>query len=205
VGADESGFFGWMVPVPHGTVTGRLAADAVVREIAGTGYHDHNYGNVIMSEVCDSWWWSRTQVGGYTVIAVELVGTARHGGVRLPLFLLAKGDRILTDDGSRMVLHRHNAFIHAASRKKVEARLVFEYRDPGLHMALELERQKDIYALDLLTYFPAWKAAAARLLGIRPWYLRFQGAARLDIEAGRAREHHEAESVYELMAFGDNG
>jgi len=133
----------------------------------------------------------------------ELVGSPRYGGVRCPLFMLAKGDRLLTDDGSRMVLHRHNAFIHPLSRKRVEARLVWDYRDPDLRLQLELERRRDLYALDLLDYFPAWKAKAARLMNIRPWYLRFLGTARLDLDMGGVREHLEADSVYELMAFAD--
>jgi hypothetical protein len=201
-GEDETSFFGWMVPVPFGRVKGRLTTGGLTREVAGTGYHDHNYGNVAMSELVESWWWSRTQLGEYTIIAVELIASAKYGGVKSPLFMLAKGDWMLTDDGSRMILHRHNAFIHPKSRKKVENRLVFDYRDDALQVALELQRKSDIYALDLLDYFPRWKAAAARLMGIRPWYLRFRGAARLDVTRNGQHEHLEGESVYELMAFG---
>ena len=200
-GEDPGAFFGWMVAVPFGRVSGRLSIGGVAREVSGTGYHDHNYGTVVMSDVCDGWWWSRTQAGDCTVIAVELAGARRYGGTRVPLFLLARGGRHLTDDGSRMALERHDVFVHGPSGKRVEGRLVFRYRDDALDLALELARRKDLYALDLLTYLPAWKAVAARLLGVRPWYLRFLGAARLDLRAGGVAEHRETESVYELMSF----
>jgi hypothetical protein len=200
-GEAESDFFGWMVPVPFGRARGRISLDGVARDVRGTGYHDHNYGNVAMSRICDSWWWSRTQVGDYTVIGVELVGAKAYGRVKRPVFMVAKGDRLLADDGSKVTLQRLEPFAHP-SGKTVSARLVFRYRDDALDLSLELRRRKDIYALDLLDYVPRWKAVLARLAGFRPWYLRFLGDARLDLVAGGLPEHHESEAVYELMAFG---
>jgi predicted secreted hydrolase len=39
-------FFAWLVAVPEGSVTGTLTADGVTRQVTGSGYHDHNWGNV---------------------------------------------------------------------------------------------------------------------------------------------------------------
>ena len=33
-------------PVPEGAVTGTLTADGETRQVTGSGYHDHNWGNV---------------------------------------------------------------------------------------------------------------------------------------------------------------
>src|SRR5271157_4287969 len=39
-------FFAWLVAVPEGAVTGTLTADGATRPVTGSGYHDHNWGNV---------------------------------------------------------------------------------------------------------------------------------------------------------------
>jgi hypothetical protein len=47
-------FFGWLPSIPHGTVEGTLTYDGQSRDVKGTGYHDHNWGNVGLNEVMDT-------------------------------------------------------------------------------------------------------------------------------------------------------
>jgi len=48
-------FFAWLVPVPEGAVNGTLTADGVSREVTGSGYHDHNWGNISPAKLFDDW------------------------------------------------------------------------------------------------------------------------------------------------------
>ena len=52
-------FFAWLVAVPEGAATGTLTADGVTRQVTGSGYHDHNWGNVSPANLFDNWWWGR--------------------------------------------------------------------------------------------------------------------------------------------------
>ena len=87
-------FFGWLVAVPEGAVTGTLTADGVTRQVTGSGYHDHNWGNVSPANLFDNWWWGRGRSGGYTIIASDLHGTAAVGGTRIPLFFVGDAHQV---------------------------------------------------------------------------------------------------------------
>jgi hypothetical protein len=81
-------FFGWLVAVPEGAVTGTLTADGVTRQVTASGYHDHNWGNVAPANLFDDWWWGRGRIGGYTIVAADIHGNAAVGGTRVPLFFV---------------------------------------------------------------------------------------------------------------------
>ncbi len=87
-------FFAWLVAVPEGAVTGTLTADGVTRQVTGSGYHDHNWGNVSPANLFDNWWWGRGRIGDHTIIASDIRGNAAVGGTR-------SGVSYVTADGSR--------------------------------------------------------------------------------------------------------
>ena len=73
-------FFAWLVAVPEGAVTGTLTADGVPRQVTGSGYHDHNWGNVSPANLFDNWWWGRGRIGDHTIIALISVATPLSAG-----------------------------------------------------------------------------------------------------------------------------
>jgi hypothetical protein len=81
-------YFAWLVAVPEGAVTGTLTADGVTRQVTGSGYHDHNWGNVSPADLFDNWWWGRGRSGGHTIIASDIHGKASVGGTEIPLFFV---------------------------------------------------------------------------------------------------------------------
>jgi endo-beta-N-acetylglucosaminidase D len=72
---------GYIVAVPGGAVTGTLTAHGVTRQVAGGGYHDHDWGNGSLANLFDNWRWGRGRSGGYTIIG-DLLGNAAVGVVR---------------------------------------------------------------------------------------------------------------------------
>ena len=93
-------YMAWVVPVPYGTVTGTITDHLGQREVTGTGYHDHNWGNRLMSSYLDHWYWGRAHVGDFTVVYVRMTtkGLFGFGSLNIPTIFLAKGERLLTDD-----------------------------------------------------------------------------------------------------------
>jgi hypothetical protein len=57
------------VEVPNGTVTGTITYDGQTVNVTGSGYHDHNWGNIDLTAIFKYWWWSRLKVDDYTIIA----------------------------------------------------------------------------------------------------------------------------------------
>lgn len=203
-GEDEQKYFAWLPSVPYGTVAGTISVNGKQRAVRGSGYHDHNWGNILLGKALNNWWWSRAQFGDYTIITSEMIGEEKYGHVKLPIFLLARKGEILMEDGGKMTLLRSKAETHPVSGKPMENTISFVYADPGRGLSAKytLERKRDIVVNDLLTMLPSWKAFLARLLGVRPWYHRIQGDATLDIDIKGKKEHLTAETVYELMYLG---
>lgn len=79
---------GYTVPVMSGTSTGRLAVGVDRLDLAGTGYHDHNWG--FWQGV--SWRWGQVQQGDLSFVYGRVIPPADAADpARLPGFLVALG------------------------------------------------------------------------------------------------------------------
>jgi hypothetical protein len=61
--------FAWLPSVPQGVAHVRYKIDHEEYRASGSGYHDHNWGDVPMQTLMHNWYWGRTKAGPYTVIA----------------------------------------------------------------------------------------------------------------------------------------
>jgi hypothetical protein len=71
-----------------------MTADGVTRQVTGSGYHDHNWGNVSPANLFDNWWWGRGRIGDHTIIASDIRGNAAVGGTRIPLFFVGDDHQV---------------------------------------------------------------------------------------------------------------
>jgi predicted secreted hydrolase len=89
--------FGWLVPQPRASVAGTLTIDGVERAVTGQGYHDHNWGTVLLPLYMSHWIWGRLTTDRFTMIFADLFMTRRAGGIRFPVLFLALDDRIVLE------------------------------------------------------------------------------------------------------------
>jgi hypothetical protein len=79
---------GYTVPVMSGRLTGRVVADGLPVDLAGTGYHDHNWG--FWEGV--SWRWGQVQHDGLSYVYGRVIPPSDAADAeRLPGFLVALG------------------------------------------------------------------------------------------------------------------
>src|SRR5216683_2886085 len=71
--------FAWLPAVPHGLANVRYSIGKEEYRASGSGYHDHNWGDVPMQTLMHNWYWARASVGPYTVIASYITATAAYG------------------------------------------------------------------------------------------------------------------------------
>jgi hypothetical protein len=64
---------------------------------SGSGYHDHNWGDVPMQTLMHNWYWARAKAGPYTVLATHITATESYGYETQILYMLAKDDEIVAD------------------------------------------------------------------------------------------------------------
>lgn len=201
-GADESKEFNWVVPVPQGEMEMEYNYKGVTTKTAGSAYHDHNWGNVSMMEIFNHWYWSRAEVGPYTVIASEMISEKE--------FNISKDGETVVDDGELVTLYRTYGKEHSTLKKDVSDDLIFIYEDPQSEYRYEysLYRKNTIVEVDLIaaSVGHGLKYRLAKMLtSIDPAYFRFTGKAEIRVfKSGNLIEKYTSnKAVWELMYFGN--
>ncbi len=194
---DLDHYFAWLPSIPFGTVEGTLTYDGQTRTVRGTGYHDHNWGNVALPSVMDHWYWGRAHVGDYTLIFVEQIALKKYGSTRMPVFLLAKGDQVLADDARSLTMQARD-FTHHPGGRDYPHEVDFTWTRDKDQVRLELRKQKLIEGVSLLLALPPAKRKLARLFA-NPYYFRFNTEMDLKIDLSDLHDSIRGPALYEIM------
>jgi hypothetical protein len=189
--------FAWLPSIPFGTVEGTLTYDGLVHPVKGTGYHDHNWGNVVLPSVMDHWTWGRAHVADYSLIFVEQIAAKKFGFARIPVFLLAKGEQVLVDD-SRYFSMQARDFIQHPGGRVYPREVDFTWEHGSDRVRLSLREPKLIEAVSLLMALPPGKRWLARLIA-NPYYFRFNTGLDLEIDLAGVRDTVRGPALYEMM------
>jgi len=175
-------YFAWLVAVPEGAVTGTLTADGVTRQVTGSGYHDHNWGNVSPAKLFDNWWWGRGRSGDHTIIASVIRGKSAVGGATVPLFFVgddarvevnAFGSAVSTVEGAPV---RHPDPNH---QRPIGSGIAFAAVD-GSQAEFKISDHV-LKSANLIADEPFAIRAAASLMSVKPWYTRFESPITLSL------------------------
>ena len=198
-GREKSNYFGWVVPIPYGTVEGTVVFEGEKRQVKGTCYHDHNWGNVSPGMEIDHWYWGRAHVGDFTVIFVEMV--TRHiiglGSMKLHTFLLARGDEILTDDGLPLTLTASD-FLKGPGGKSYPTKLDWEWTGEEGSVTLTLRNPEMIESIDMLQGTPRWERPLVHLIA-SPFYYDFNADMELTVDLKGVKATERGTALFELM------
>ncbi len=196
-GEDLHDYLGWIVAVPSGVVTGKIAYDGQEHEVRGTGYHDHNFGNIRLSKILGHWYWGRLSIADYNCIFFQFVSAPKYGSVKLPLFMFAKGDQILIQDGSKLAVTEAN-FIAHPSGKSYPRDLGFLWREGKESISIALSNPTLLESRYLLAEQPWYRRLVARMT-INPYYFRFNADLELRIRKDGAEEVRKDKAIFESM------
>ena len=192
-------YFAWLVAVPEGSVTGTLTADGVTRQVTGSGYHDHNWGNVSPAKLFDNWWWGRGRAGEHTIIASEIHGKSAVGGTSIPLFFVgddhqvevnAFGADVSTVEGDAV---RHPDPQH---QRPIGSGISFATAD-GSRAEFKIS-DRVLTSSNLLANAPAAMRLAASAMGMKPWYTRFESPITLSLPGEPATAGRGTLEYFEL-------
>lgn len=209
-GPEQDQLFNWVVAVPKGDVQLSYTQQGITTTTKGAGYHDHNWGNVNMMDLFHHWYWSRTAIGPYNIIAAQMVATKDFDHRPVQVFHLSKNGRTIADDGDQVTLYRSLGKIHPKLKKDISDDLVFVYQNPQDEYRYEyyLFREKTILETDMLAVAVGGKGfmyGLVRLLtGFDGAYFRFSGKAELRVYKGETllETYESDQTIWELMYFG---
>jgi hypothetical protein len=190
-------FFAWLVAVPEGAVTGTLTADGATRQVTGSGYHDHNWGNVSPADLFDNWWWGRGRSGDHTIIASDIHGKAAVGGTLIPLFFVADDHRVQVDAyGSDVSAVEGSPVRHPDPNHErlIDSTVSFATAD-GSQAEFKIS-DRLLTSGNLLSDQSFVKRTIAAIMSIKPWYSRFVSPITLKLPG---QSPHQGEGTLEYF------
>jgi hypothetical protein len=202
-GAKRDKEFAWLPSVPQGAVMATYRIGDEVHETSGSGYHDHNWGNVSLPTIVHDWYWARGQAGPYTVIASLVTAHERYGYAELPLFMLARDGELVADDSRRIRFEALDTYTDELTGKPVATTTRYTYSGDGERYVVTFTRDHDLAKSRMIEGVHGPKRVLAQLARFDGAYLRFAGA--LDIEHYKGSElvdKHRDQAIWELMYFG---
>jgi hypothetical protein len=189
-GEQEERYIAWLPVVARGAVDAVLTVDGQRETRSGTGYHDHNWGNVAPRKVLDHWYWGRARVGDYTVVTLMFVSGADYAYVPLPAFMVAKDGRIIASavGSDQISFAGSDAVAHPETGVPVHQRLEYRVVAGAQAFGVTFEHPRNVHTLDL-------GAAGA--------YLRFIGDVTVEHDDGSGASTQTGRTLWELLYFGD--
>jgi hypothetical protein len=202
-GERDEHYFAWLPSVPEGTVEAQITIDGKTTRHTGSGYHDHNWGNINMMKVINHWYWGRARIGDYRVISSFIWGEKKYGYQTYPIFMIATDGRILADDGGKLKFIPGDEYIEEGTGKPVHNSLVYDYDDGETRFRVNYRRKKSINNFKMIEQLKGLVRLGAKLIGFDGAYHRFTGEVSLErFKDGVVVEKLEQEAIWEQMYFG---
>ena len=203
-------FGAWLVPVPQGKVSARIALNGKEELLDGSCYHDHNWGNINMLEVRNHWYWARAELGPYTVILADMVAEKMYGFANTFNFYLARDGKVVADDRDKVEGYRSTPKLQGDFGKPMSDNLKYFYGslEDEVSYVLTLKKDHNVTALDLLSkaIHNRYLLSLVKLItGKTSAYYRMIGEVTLEIyhKGHLAEKHVSDKAIWELMYFGD--
>ena len=192
-------FFAWLVAVPEGAVAGTLTTDGVIRQVTGSGYHDHNWGNVSPANLFDNWWWGRGRTGGYTIIAADIHGKAAIGGTRIPLFFIGDDHQVQVNAyGSDVSAVEGGLVRHPDPKHERPIPSGVSYATADGSRAEFKISDRLVKSVDELSDQSFFIKTAAAIMAKKPWYTRFVSPITLELPGQPPRKGEGTLERFEL-------
>jgi hypothetical protein len=199
----QAKLFAWLPSVPNGLASVRYRIGNEEHHASGSGYHDHNWGDVPMQTLMHNWYWARASAGPYTIIASYITATAAYGYETQIVYMLAKDGKIIADDDANVSFEADRVTIDGKTGKPVADLTRYTYHDADTRYVVSFERQKTILQLILTDRAPLLKRIIARVIGFDGAYHRFTGKVTIEkFERGVRVERFEDRAIWDLRYFG---
>ena len=203
-GEDRKREFSWLPSVPQGKVTAKYSIGEERHETTGTGYHDHNWGNVGMRDIIHDWYWARGQAGPYSVIASYITAHEKYDYAVIPIFMLARDGLLIADEPSLLKFETLGKFTDSVTKKPVANITRYTYGTDEERFVVTFTRHRDLSRNRMIERLHGVKRAAAELVRFDGAYLRFSGEVRVEHYKGAeiVDQYATEDAIWELMYFG---
>jgi hypothetical protein len=205
-GDNEEHYFAWLPAIPEGKAVADISYDGGKElHLEGSGYHDHNWGNISMLKLMHHWYWGRAKVGDYKVISSWITAEKKYGYKEFDVFMLAKGDKILGDNSNHTLKFMpDNEYTDEHTGLPTHGTVAYEYTtEDGEVYRITYKRSGDIASQRFSDLLPPVIRNVVRACGFKGGYIRFEGTATIErLEGGEVAESVSDPAVWAMMYFG---
>lgn len=203
-GKEEKYYFAWLPSVAKGKISGTFCYQNQCNTLIGSGYHDHNWGNYNLYFLMNHWYWSRIDIGEYTLITSQMTGAKKYNYAPTSVFMIAKKGEILAENGKNMKFIPTQRMIEPITQRPLYQHLIFEYEEGEKKYVLTLQQKEIIEKSQFTQVLKGVKKGVARLFNVNPTYLRMTGDASLIISEGDKSETLKGDAIWEQFYFRKN-
>lgn len=207
----EKKYFAWLPTVPEGKVEADINIEGSEYHFEGSGYHDHNWGNVGMFWLMHHWYWGRAKVGDYQVISSYITANEEYGYEHFPIFVIYKNGVRLGCDIDAIKYEQRDEEFDPITQKHYHKTLVYDYNDKSNHFRVTYNAENIIETFVAAEGEGTARAKASKtmlklvkLMKLSPSYIRFTGKVTLErFEGNEVVETVVADNaIWEQMYFG---
>lgn len=194
--------------VPRCEVTGTVTADGNTWDVAGQGYHDHQWTDADLQESWHHWLWGRFYSEHFTVVIYDLWTSERFGFTRIPIFGVLDETGAVIFDNRDGVESDVTTARDPESGKDYPKRSRYVFRDGARTFELDFEWtdelvNQDVYgASDVPPELGGGQRDQFDRMGIRPSYTRYRAEGTLTITEGSEVVTERGEMNYEFNYVG---
>lgn len=207
-GDNDEGYFTWLCAVPSGRVSGSIIVNGKRRTVTGSGYHDHQWGNMDHKSTWSCWLWSRQRFEDHTIVVFHIVAAKKYGYAHLPMMFIedAQGNLVMDslDNPKVTVLEEYHEEL---SGKDYPKRIRFDFDNGGKQVSYTLKVKQQLEARGMNAILPT----AAKVLtpvfkkiDFLPSTARFfaQGDMTLASGDGTPTIRRSGDLIYEFVYMG---
>ncbi|MCL2818893.1 MAG: hydroxyneurosporene dehydrogenase [Actinomycetia bacterium] len=200
-GDGQEYYSAWLCVVPEGTVAAHITYEGQEHVVAGTGYHDHNWGNHPVWQLQNDWYWGRVEAGPYVAINSYITAAQTYGFESFDVFMLAKDGTVIADDPEKVQFSPADVEIDEQTGIPIASTLRYVYIDGDTEYQVTYTLRKTILATSMLGALTDDEQDKASQDGDQMMYYRFIGDAQIDVyEKGILIESQTTDSaLWELM------
>lgn len=201
---DDGGYFTWLCAVPSGKVNGTLWYDGQEHEVTGTGYHDHQWGNVAHNRTWNHWIWGRQDFGDYTLVVFDICAQKKFGYARLPMFFLedAQGN-LLMEQLTVPDCEILQEYTDKVSGKAYPKKLRYTFVQGKKRLVYAIEQQRELESRDAGAQLPSLMLKLMELKGLHPSTTRNFARGTMEYFDGTGTGiRREGDMIYEFVYMG---
>jgi predicted secreted hydrolase len=141
---DDTGKQGWVCALPRADVEGKLFIDGKPIPVKGQGYHDHNWGNTLMSNSVNGWVWGRMFHPEYTFVYFCLMPLTSETGINSALYLARNDEPVFASTGIKFTMGKN--VLHEETGKSIPTDIIIDGSSEGVDVRCHLNVVKVLEA-----------------------------------------------------------